>query len=150
MKEGPGSFIDDDCIIKDEVFQGIQNLVICDICKKILKNPMMCNNCQKAFCKECIDKKGKCTTASCKVSEFVKNKNALPVLKMVKYKCSNCKEEVKYEDVEKHLEDGCMHRENEIRLADTIYEKRTLKKLTPDEVGKAKSKNKVIYHLSSK
>ena len=43
-----------------------------------------------------------------------------------------------------------MHRENEIRLADTIYEKRTLKKLTPDEVGKAKSENKVIYHLSSK
>ena len=130
MKEG--SFIDDDCIIKDEIFLGIRNLVICGKCLKLLKNPMMCKNCQKAFCKVCIDKEGKCTTDNCLSDEFVENTNAYPLLQLIKFKCSNCQEIVKYNDVEKHLKDGCQQKENEPTLTDCIKQKQRLKQLRPE------------------
>ena len=61
---------------------------------------------------------------------------------------SNCKEEVKYNDVEKHLKDGCIQVDGPI-LTDCIYRKKALKKLTPNEVERVKSQNRKIYNLSS-
>ena len=66
------SYIDDDCIIKDETFLAFKNLLICNICNKILKKPMMCKNCQKVFCKTCIEKDKKCT---CSGTEFVESQD---------------------------------------------------------------------------
>ena len=161
-----GAFIDDDCLIKDEIFMGTQHLVICVLCKKVLKNPMKCKNCQKSYCKVCIDKKGECTTDNCLSDEFVENTSIYTLLKFIKYKCSNCEEIVEYNDVEKHLKDGCQKKENEPtlidckepklidciepKLIDCIKQKRRLKKLTSNEVEKAKRENRDIYHLSSK
>ena len=144
------AYIDDDCIIKDETFLMFQNLLICDICKKILKNPMMCKNCQKVFCKACIDKRGECPSSNCLGSEFIINTDKQAMLKMIIYSCRNCKEEVKYDDVEKHLKNGCITQTDEPKLADTIRKKPKLRKLTPEEVKKAKDKGEKIYHLSSK
>ena len=141
------SYIDDDCIIKDETFLAFKNLLMCNICNKILKEPMMCKNCQKVFCKTCIEKNKKC---ECSGTEFVENQDKYMMLKMIKYLCRNCKEEVKYDDVEKHLGNGCETRENEPRLADCIYKKHELKKLTDDEIKEVRDKGQQIYHLSGK
>jgi hypothetical protein len=144
------SYIDDNCIIKDETFLGIKSSIICDICKKILKDPVMCSNCQKVFCKACIDEKGECTTIGCLGNRLDKCADKCVMLGLIKYCCKNCKEVVKYNDVEKHLKSGCKFRENEPTLADCINKKHELKKLTKEEVKNAKKNNEEIYHLSSK
>ena len=120
----------------------------------------------KIYCKACIDKKGECTTENCLSDEFVENTGVYTLLKFIKYKCSNCEEIVEYNDVEKHLKDGCQKKGNEPtlidckeptlidciepKLIDCIKQKRRLKKLTSNEVEKAKRENRDIYHLSSK
>jgi hypothetical protein len=143
------SYIDDECVIKDETFFNFENFLFCEICKKILKNPMMCSNCQKVFCKACIDEKGDCPTIGC-LGNISESKDKSAILKMIKFKCRNCKEEVKYDDVENHLKDGCKTQEYEPRLSDCINKKLKLIKLTSDKVGNLKSKGEKIYHLSGK
>ena len=143
-------YITDDCVIKDETYYGFINLVKCDICQKILKDPMMCKNCQKVFCKSCIEKEKTCLNKNCIQSEFVKSIDKKAILNMLKFLCSNCKEEIKYEDVEMHLSSGCKKRENELRLSDCLYKKKELKKLTSEEVAEARDKGHKIYQLSGK
>lgn len=143
-------YITDDCVIKDETYFGFQNLVKCDICQKILKDPMMCKNCQKVFCKSCIEREKSCPNKNCMENEFVESKDKKVMLSMLKFLCSNCKEEIKYEDVEKHLSSGCKKRENELRLSDSFYKRKALKKLTPEEIAEARNKGHKIYQLSGK
>ena len=143
-------YIDDDCIIKDETFLEIKSLITCDICKKILKDPVMCSNCQKVFCKACIDERGECTKTGCLGNRLEKSVDKSVMLGLIKYCCKNCKEVVKYNDVEKHLQAGCTFREKEITLADCINKKRELIKLTKEEIKSARDNNHEVYHLSSK
>ena len=69
---------------------------------------------------------------------------------MIKYKCKNCKREIKYNDVESHLKLGCCKKQEEDRLCDIIYKKKKLKKLTNDEIKAVKDKKKEINHLKNK
>ena len=39
-------YFTDDCLIEDEYYNGIKDLIKCKFCHKILKDPMMCNDCQ--------------------------------------------------------------------------------------------------------
>ena len=69
---------------------------------------------------------------------------------MLKYRCRNCKGEIPYNDVEKHLNDGCEKQEDGPRLIDCFYKKHELRKITPAEVEKLSKEGKLIYHLISK
>ena len=141
-------FLTDDCIIEDEVYAGIKDIIKCKYCFKILKEPMICRDCQNVYCKACIDKKP--NICKCKNPDYVPSIDKKAVLSMLKYRCKNCKKEVKYNEVESHLNKGCKKNLTETKLIEQIYKKKKLKKLSYDEIGEITNKGQKINHLSSK
>ena len=147
------TYITDDDVIEDESYSRIKDLIKCKLCNKILKKPMICKNCQSYFCKVCLDKWRKneedcpndCINPSYSLSM---DKEAL--LSMLKFLCQNCKQEIRYSDVESHLKAGCEKNLNQCKLFDAIYKKKKLKKLRQDEISKITRENKKVNHLSSK
>lgn len=146
-------YINDDCLIEDENYLAFKSLILCQLCKKILKNPMICINCQNSFCKKCLDNwcenYAKCPK-NCQNPNYQKNTDKLALLSLIKYKCRNCKSEVKYNDVQSHLNSGCGKIENECKLSEIIYKKKKLKKLTDDEIKAIKDNKKEINYITSK
>ena len=146
-------YITDDCLIEDETYSTIKLLIKCFICNKILKDPMMCNNCQKVFCKACIEnypKKDKKCPNKCKNPEYKISGDKNAMLSLLKFRCRNCKGEIKYNDVKSHLDSGCETNVNSTRLADSIYIKKKLIKLTNKEIQNITELGNQINHLSSK
>ena len=146
-------FFDDDCLIKDENYLTFKPIMLCNICNKILKNPMMCTQCQGSFCKKCIDhwseNYAKCPK-NCQNPTYKKNNDKLALLSMLKYKCKNCKSEIKYNDVQSHIGHGCKKRDNESKLIEEICKKKKLKKLSDEEINEIKRDNKQINNITSK
>ena len=146
-------YIDDDCLIKDENYLTFKSLMECFICKKILKNPMICLNCQTNFCKNCIEKWcedfSKCPK-NCEEPKYKVNNDKLALLSMLKFKCRNCKNEIKYNEIKSHLDLGCGKNIEENRLCDVIYKKKKLKKLTSEEIKSVTGQNKEINYITSK
>ena len=145
-------FITDDCVIQDDVYSGIKDIIKCKICSKILKEPMLCRECQSVYCKACIDNidnKHK-ICPKCENPEYVPSIDKSAILSMLKFLCKNCKKEIKYNDVESHLNKGCKKNLTENKLIEQIYKKKELKKLTPDEIEEVRNKGHKINHLSSK
>lgn len=147
------AYINDDCILENEAYKIFKDKIICDLCKKILKEPIICKNCQQNYCKVCIDewkkKENKCPN-NCNKPDYAKSVDKPGILAMLTFLCRNCKEEIKYNDVESHLKSGCKKVKNPTKLIDFIYRKRKLYKLTKDEVKKVKEEGHTIRHISSK
>ena len=148
------AFITDDCVIEDEAYLDVKDTIKCDLCKKILKEPIICKNCQSNYCKACIDKwkmtEKKCPNINCKEPYYDKSVDKPFILSMLKFLCRNCKEEIKYNDVESHLRSGCKTSKNPSKLYDIIYKKKKLKKLTSEDVERVKNEGHDINHISSK
>ena len=141
-------YITDDCIIEDDVYSGVKDIVKCKICSKILKDPMICRDCQNVYCKACIDEQKNCP--KCNNSEFVSSIDKKALLSLLKFRCKNCKNEIKYNDVESHLNTGCKKNLKENKLIEQIYKKKQLKKLEYDEIEQIRNKGHKINHISSK
>lgn len=152
-KNNNNLYIDDDCVIKDENYIMIKSLILCEICNKILKNPMMCKLCQKSFCKDCIEKwednYAKCPS-KCDNPIYIKNNDKLAILSLLKFICKNCKEEVKYNDIQTHLNSDCNKNENQSKLCDILYKKKRLKSLTKEDMYFIKQRKQKITYLRSK
>ena len=146
-------YITDDCVIENETYLDIKDCIKCGLCKKILKDPIICKNCQNNYCKVCIDKwkliKKECPNR-CQEPYYDKSADKPFILSMLKFLCRNCKEEVKYNDIESHLRSRCKTINNPSKLYDVIYKKKKLKKLSSDEVEKVKKEGHNINHISSK
>ena len=113
----------------------------------------MCKKCQTVFCKDCIEtysKHNKKCPNKCKNPKYTKcvDKNAM--LSLLKFRCKNCKEEVKYYNVKTHLSSGCETNLNQDKLVDALFEKRKLIKLKKDDVGKITDLGQKVNHLSRK
>ena len=151
MKEN--DYITDDCIIEDDTYLGIKDLIICPLCSKIFKEPMRCKECQNIYCKTCIDdwlKKNNICPGNCINPAYVQSDDKKGVLSLLKFRCQNCKEEIKYNDVESHLNSGCETSRTESKLIESIYKKKKLKKLTNKEIEEIIDKGHKINHISSK
>ena len=149
-----GIYITDDCIIENEAYQIFKDKIKCDLCHKILKDPIICKKCQNNYCKICIDKwkkknKKKCPN-NCKKADYDKSADKPGILAMLTFLCRNCKEEIKYDDVESHLKSGCKTVLNPSTLFDFIYRKKILKKLESAAVARIKKEGHEINHISSK
>ena len=140
-------YFTDDCLIEDEYYNGIKDLIKCKFCHKILKDPMMCNDCQGAFCKSCSEELIN-DNHKCEKPTFAKNKNAIEMIKKLKYLCNNCKREIREMDIEDHIKEGCIKNKNPTKLINSIYRKKTLKKLDVNE--KKKLSDKKVNHISCK
>lgn len=142
-------FFDDSCLIEDDYYSSIKELIKCKICKKILKEPMMCLGCQSAFCKNCTDNLNQ-ENHSCENPKYQENKTAISLLKTLKYLCKNCKSEVKAGDIENHLEKGCQKNENPTKYINEIFRKQSLIRLNHDEIKKLSENKKKVNHITSK
>ena len=143
------SYFDDKSLIEDDYYCAIQNLIKCKYCQKVLNEPMICIKCQSGFCKNCID--GLNTeNHPCENPEYKKNINAISLLGKLKYLCKNCKAEVKKEDIENHIKEGCVKNENSDKLVDSLFRKQVLRKLTQDEVKSLTEHKTKMNHLSGK
>ena len=102
-------YINDETIVKNEIYLVFQDLLNCPICSNILIDPYMCMNCQNFYCKKCIDewskKDNKCPNR-CENPNYKKSIEKNNILSKLKFKCKNCGKEILYEDVEKHV-DSC-------------------------------------------
>ena len=95
----------------------------------------------KSYCKVCIENweknKGKCP--NCKEeSEYPESMDKSALLFSLIFLCKNCKAEIKYTDVESHLQNGCITNTKTSKLFDIIYKKKKLKKLTREEIERIK------------
>ena len=145
-------YIDDDCLIEDEFYNDIKEMIECKLCQKLLKTPMMCNVCGSAFCNNCVKKmqKKKDKNHKCKKAKYIENKNVIKMMNKLKYLCRNCKNEIKKEDIKNHLKQGCEKLENPTRLMDSIYKKKLITKLNKDEINKLSENKEKVNHLSGK
>ena len=146
-------YITDECIIDDDTYREIKDLIKCNKCNKILKEPMLCKSCQTTYCKSCIEDWSQnynhCPN-NCENPEYVKSIDKSALLSTLKFLCNNCKEEVKYNNVESHLKLGCQTNQTTSKLFQTITKKKKLRKLTSEEVQRVKDEGEKINHLSSK
>lgn len=146
-------FFTEDCIIKDEYYNSFKKVILCKICFKILKEPMMCTQCQVNYCKNCIEDWSKDHSRcpqDCEIPNYIKNIDKESIISNLKYRCNNCQEEVKYSQIESHLSKGCEKNENSLRLSESIYKKKKLIKLTEQDIKKLKQNKEEINYLTSK
>ena len=132
-------YINDDLVIKNEMYNAFKDSIKCPICLKILINPMMCMNCQNVYCKNCIEKwkeKNNECPLGCQNPNYQKSLEKNNILSKLKFKCVNCEGEIEYNNVEKHPE--------------SCKGKKTIKKIPKEEVQKLNAKKDIEYITSKK
>jgi len=90
---------------------------MCPICIHFLWKPVECQNCQRVFCKQCIDKCLKEKPDICPACTHYQEKRCSPMfyalLCKFKIECENkhngCNEVLLYESLEKHQEGQCQY-----------------------------------------
>ena len=139
-------YINENTVVKSEIYLAFKEDVTCPICSKLIINPLMCMNCQNVYCKKCIDdwskKNNKCPNR-CKNPKYKKSIEKCNTLSKLKFKCEKCGKEIKYDDVKKHA-DTC--EANIINKGNKINGKiKRLKKLNRAETQNAKKKEQLVY-----
>ena len=54
-------YINEETIVKNEIYECFKDSIICPICLEIMIEPVICLECQNSFCKKCkeyLKKKG--------------------------------------------------------------------------------------------
>ena len=145
MKLEKNEYFTDDSVVEDQLYLSLKDLLICPYCHKLIKNPFMCNKCQKNYCKKCLEdfsNMKKCPYDN-KESEFKHSIMINEMLSKLKYKCNNCKKEIPQSDIKSHLETNCeyVELEHQKTLAEIIQTKKELIKLSPQEMEGKKVDN---------
>ena len=106
-------YINDNTIIKDSVYETFKDQIHCEICNKIMIDPVICLTCQTKYCRKCIEKKikenGTCTN-NCQnpmIKDVVESNN---YIKKFKFRCFKCFEEIKFDDIKNHSKSDCEKR----------------------------------------
>ena len=111
-------YINDDLVIKNEMYKVFKDSIICPICLKILINPLMCMKCQKVYCKKCIEqwerRDNKCPNR-CQSPNYQKSLEKNRILSNLKFKCINCEDEIEYNNVETHHNSCKIQGKNKIK-----------------------------------
>ena len=145
MKLEKDKYFPDDSLVEDSLFCSLKDLLVCPLCHKLLKNPFMCNKCQKSYCKNCLEKYSnmkKCPNDQ-EESQFKHSIMINEMLSKLKYKCKNCQKEITQDEIKSHLEENCEHVEmkKEKTLAEIIHTKKELIKLSKEEMENKKIDN---------
>lgn len=102
--------INDNTIIKDDIYNTFKDSVSCPLCFSILINPIMCMNCQNVFCKSCINewskKDDKCPNR-CANPNYKRSLGKNEILSKIKVKCENCGNPIQYDNVLRHYKSCC-------------------------------------------
>ena len=135
-------YINEDTIIKNEIYELFKENIICPICKGLIIEPVICLNCQNIFCKKCIEvlqKKGSSCPNKCQNSTIrdVIGKNNF--ITKFKFRCiKGCGAEIMFDDIKNHYNTNC------------LSEKKKIVPLSKKEAGAYRKKTgKDIPHLTS-
>ena len=139
MKLEKDQYFSDDCIIENDFYTSIKELIKCDLCDKILKDPYMCNKCQNVYCKKCLEDYSQLKRCPYEKTDttFIPCLQKNELLSKIKYRCKNCKKEVIQTDIKAHLESNCEHNEKmerEKTLAEIIQTKKSMIKLSKEDM----------------
>jgi hypothetical protein len=96
----------------------IDDEYLCPICYHVLWKPVECQNCQRLFCKKCIDQCIKEKPNACPICRNYEEKRCSPMfyalLSKLKIECENklngCNDVLLYELLEKHQEEQCQYK----------------------------------------
>ena len=126
-------YFSDDCVVKNDLYNQIKDLIICPLCKKIYKEPLMCSKCQNAYCQECLEKFSGITSCpnKCNNSKFSKSISKNEFLSKLKFRCNNCGEDILQSDINIHLESNCHPK---IEKKNKNKNKKTLIKVSKEEM----------------
>lgn len=80
----------------------------CAVCSRVVQNPEECQNCEKVFCANCINKwlEGNQTCALCREVYLKKaqvNRFTMSVLKTLRFQCQQCPSSFSYTEAAQHL-----------------------------------------------
>ena len=142
-------YLDENFLVEDDYYCHIKDMIKCKSCDKIILNdPMRCNECYLPFCKNCSEKQNE-EKHTCQNATYTINIAINSMLEKLVYLCNNCKREVKKKDIEDHLKKKSEKIQNPDKLIDCIYRKKSLIKLSQDEIKKLPQEKK-INHISCK
>ena len=153
-------YINKNTIIENEIYIAFKESVTCPLCLNILINPVMCMNCQKNFCKRCIDsysqKNSKCPN-ECSEPKYQISLGKNEILSKLKFKCKKCETQFQYDEAQKHNDccdpdkslssqteaqgDSCDDPNKNLPNQE-IPQKPRMEKLTRDEIDDLKKKRK--------
>ena len=142
-------YFDDNCLIEDDVYNSMKDLIKCNYCNKILKEPMVCTKCQKAFCRSCTVKLEE-ENHQCVNPTYTNNEIINLMLGRIKYRCKNCQMETKKEDIKSHINKGCIRNENPTKLMEAFNRKAQLRKVEDSEIKEFPKRKIKVNHISGK
>ena len=141
------NYINEETVVKNEIYTAFKEDVTCPICSKLIINPVMCMNCQNTYCKKCIDqwsKKDKKCPNRCANPNYKRSLEKCNTLAKLKFKCEKCGQQISYDNVKTHME-NC--ESNNIIESNKINKGRVkrLKMLKKGDIKKVKSNKNSVY-----
>ena len=135
-------YINEDSVIKDEIYNSIKDSIICQICRDIIIIPMMCMECPNSFCLKCIEKwnyRNKTCPNRCRNPNYKFNKQLFNILSKLTFECINCNNNINYEEMIKHFYSKCGKEEvdnkeftlDNKKIFEKIDDKRIISKIPP-------------------
>ena len=136
-------YINETTIIKNNIYDLFHELVICQVCKCIMIEPVICLNCQNTFCKKCQQKlkeSGENCPGKCNILNIAEVNPKNNLISKFKFKCiKGCGKEILFDDIKKHYNTDCMTK------------KLKIKTLTSQQAAQVKEKSgEEIPHITSK
>ena len=143
------TYINIDTIVQNDIYKMFQSSVICPLCKNIYIKPMLCINCQKVYCKRCIDnwsKNEKKCPNDCEDPQYNNCITKNDILSKLKFYCVECYDEIEYNNAEDHHNSCCPNKTSadmeKFQLGQSKF-----KKLSPEEINKFKKKGEEIAYI---
>ena len=139
-------------LIEDEISKMFKDSVACPLCLNILIDPIICMECQKVFCKKCIEgwsKKNKnCPNDICKSPKYQVCIGKKEILTILKFKCLKCGEQIGYFDAKNHHNICCPEQiSSEVMQNEPILK---MEKISIEEVDSLRRKGVKIKIITSK
>ena len=152
-------YIQEKYIANKPLYESLKDSITCVICTNTIIDPMMCMNCQKAYCRRCIGHwnniKNYCPN-KCDNPEYKRSVVVANLLSKLNFTCKDCFNIVNYDQMEKHVLSKCdtVEINYKINLRDS-NDDGILKKLNRGKTDKnkfyiqiqTKMKSKYIYLL---
>ncbi len=146
-------YINNDTIIKEEIYNLFKNTIICSLCKNILIDPVMCMQCQDVFCKKCLEKnnENKCPKG-CNENKIQKCIGKNDILSKLKFKCVGCSKAILYNEAINHHESCCPGKKSSDIVKDSESNQtpngRKIERLSSEEIEELKKDGKEILYIT--
>ena len=143
------NYINENTIIKDELYNAFKESVTCPLCLSILINPVMCMKCQNVFCQKCVgdwSKKDEKCPNRCTEPNYQRCLGKNEILSKLKFKCESCKMILEYNDAKIHKDKCCGGFIDSYEIMDKPFDSITPTKLPLQKLSKEEIDNlKKVY-----